>query len=54
LEGGKKWSGSDYREMVVAFEPTEHAPAGQPLPGIIISVLIGLGIMGIARNKKHF
>jgi len=53
LEGDRKWCGADYREMVVAFEPTEHAPAGQPLPGIIISVLIGLGITGIARSKKH-
>lgn len=53
LEGGQQWCGSDYREMVVAFEPTEHAPAGQPLPGVIVSALIGLGITGLARRKKH-
>ena len=53
LEGGHKWSGTDYREMVVAFEPTEHAPAGQPLPGVFISALIGLGLTGIAGIKRH-
>ncbi len=53
LEGGPKWSGTDYREMVVAFEPTEHAPAGQPLPGVFISALIGLGLTGLAGIKKH-
>lgn len=53
LEGDSPWMGTDYREMVVAIEPTEHAPAGQPLPGIIISALIGLGVAGAAGAKKH-
>lgn len=53
LEGGHKWSGTDYREMIVAFEPTEHAPTGQPLPGVFISALIGLGLTGIAGLKRH-
>jgi len=53
LEGDKKWSGSDYREMVVSFEPTEHAPAGQPLPGVFMSTLIGLCLTGIAGFKRH-
>ncbi|MDD5598484.1 MAG: hypothetical protein PHV82_11105, partial [Victivallaceae bacterium] len=52
LEGDSIWMGTDYREMVVAIEPTEHAPAGQPLPGVIISALIGLGVAGAAGVKK--
>jgi hypothetical protein len=53
LEGDHPWSGTDYRDMVVAIEPTEHAPAGQPLPGVIISALIGLGVAGAAGAKKR-
>ena len=53
LEGGHRWGGADYREMVASFEPTQHAPAGQPLPGVFISALIGLGVTGIAGIRKH-
>jgi len=53
MEGGHPWGGTNYDEMVASFEPTQHAPAGQPLPGVLISALIGLGITGIAGVKKH-
>ncbi|MFA6714175.1 MAG: hypothetical protein WC082_06915 [Victivallales bacterium] len=53
LEGDSIWQGTDYTEMVVAIEPTENAPAGQPLPGVIISALIGLGVAGAAGVKKN-
>ncbi|MDD5599173.1 MAG: hypothetical protein PHV82_14600 [Victivallaceae bacterium] len=53
LEGDPIWQGTDYTEMVVAIEPTENAPAGQPLPGVIISALIGLGVAGAAGVKKN-
>ena len=54
LEGGNSWHGTQYDEMVVSFTPGEgQAPTGQPLPGILISSLIGLGVAGISRFKKR-
>jgi len=53
MEGGYKWGGTRYDEMVASFEPTKHAPAGQPLPGVLISALIGLGLTGVAGARKH-
>ena len=53
MEGGHPWGGTNYNEMVASFEPTQHAPAGQPLPGVLISALIGLGLTGIAGVRKH-
>lgn len=53
LEGSHPWAGTEYNEMVASFEPTQHAPAGQPLPGVLISALIGLGLTGIAGVRKH-
>jgi hypothetical protein len=52
LEGDHRWSGTDYREMIVAIEPDTHAPAGQPLPGLLISTLLGAGVAGVVRMKK--
>ena len=53
LEGGHPWFGTDYTEMIVSIEPGTSAPAGQPLPGVLVSALIGLGVAGVAGFKKR-
>lgn len=53
LEGDHPWFGTDYSEMIVAVEPGTSAPAGQPLPGVLLSALIGLGVAGVAGLKKR-
>ena len=53
LEGGHPWFGTDYTEMIVSIEPGTSAPAGQPLPGVLVSALIGLGVAGVAGLKKR-
>ncbi|MDD5697847.1 MAG: hypothetical protein PHH77_04455 [Victivallaceae bacterium] len=53
LEGGPTTWFADYRELVVSFKPVDHAPTGQPLPGVLLSGLIGLGVAGIAAIRKR-
>ena len=42
-----------YGDFVFATEATEPQPAGQPLPGVILSGLIGLSVVGAAKIKKR-
>lgn len=51
FETGHDW---DYNEMLVSVQASQpHAPAGQPLPGVLISSLLGLGVAGFAKFKKR-
>lgn len=51
FETGHNWK---YDDMMVSIGETDpHAPTGQPLPGILISSLLGLGVAGIVKIRKR-